>query len=903
GWKFEYIEASWPDLMQMLVDGKIDLMSDVSFSEDRAKTMLFSNRPMGTEEYYLFANPSDISGNTSDYSSLNGKSVGINKGSIQVELFKEWEKTNKVQMKIVELSTSVAESIEMLSAGKIDFLVSPETMSKSAYITPVCEIGSSDFFFAVNKSRSDLMMELNSSMSKILDENPYYNLQLYSKYLQFSRINKYLDSEELEWLDNHKKIRVGYQDNYLAFCAKDPQTGELIGALSDYLNEAKSCMENAEIEFETISYPTSNDAFDALKNGEIDCMFPANLTDYYGEEEGLYITDALMSTEMSAIIQESQKSSFFSKERVTVAVNSGNTNYDMFLVNHFPEWRSLYFKDSIECLKAISQGRADCLIISNYRYNNLSATCTKLGLTSVPVGVEMDYCFAVKEGNTTLYAILNKVNSSIPQITVNTALSNYYMAENRETHFSDFLIENITLIVVVTVVVSLFVAFLVRRKAQAESKAAEHEEIINATEKDRKTDLYVRSYFFEYAARYYAGHPDDPMDAIVINITNFHSVNAINGYDFGDRVLRELAEEIQAFLADNGGIATRTEADHFAIYCHHIENPITLYNQLQDRLDTIKSLTSLQIRMGVMSWQGSMEPQQMIDNAIIACNLSQNILGEHMLVYKDEMREKEIFDQKLLNDLNGAIENGEFIVNYQPKFDIQQEPAKLVGAEALVRWMHPELGRLTPVQFIGLFEKAGRISILDKYVFKKAVEQVALWKEKYGVIIPVSINLSRIDVMDPLLEETIEMTLEEKGLSHDAIRLEVTESAYIENEKAFIGVITSLRNKGFKIEMDDFGSAYSSLNMLSEMPIDSLKMDREFVRNIDTDEKQYKLVELIMGIAESIEVPVIAEGVETEAQLEVLKKLGCSTVQGFVFSPALSADDFEKRIIEKNLDH
>lgn len=898
-WKYEYVEGSWSDLLQMLIDGKIDLMSDVPYTAQRAEKMLFSTQPMGTESYYLFTTPDNSEGNTSDYSSFNGKTVGINKGSIQIDLFNEWAKSNSVQMKIVELTTSISESVAMLSAGKIDFLVTPETMSRDSYITPVCKIGSSNFYFVVNNKRPDILKDLNSAMGKINDGNSFYNSQLHSKYLQYSRISRYLSSEELEWLSNHGKIRVGYQDNYLAFCAKDPKTGELIGALSDYLKEAADCMKNAHIEFETISYPTSEDALNALKKGEIDCMFPANLSEYYGETEGFYITDPLMSTEMSAIVQNSVKSSFFSKERVTVAVNAGNTNYDMFLVTHFPEWSALYFEDTNACLDAIAKGTADCLIISNYRYNNLATTCSKLDLTSVPIGVEMDYCYAVKEGNAVVYSILNKVNSSIPPLTANTALSSYYMSEAPKNTFGDFLIENVILIIVAVIAIVLFTVFVLRQKAIVEKKSAEHEELIAATQKDALTGLYVRSYFFEYASRFSKGHPDDPMDAIVINITQFHSVNSINGYEFGDLVLKELGEEIKEITDEYGGIATRTEADHFAIYCPHIESPYSIYSQLQNRLDSLNSQTTIQLRMGVMPWQGTMDPQDMVDNAIIACNLARNLYGENMMIYNEEMRKKEIFDQKLLNDLRRAIDDEEFKIHYQPKFDIQHKEPKLVGAEALVRWKHPELGRLTPVQFIDLFEKTGKISLLDRYVFEKATDQIASWREKYGVVIPISVNLSRIDVLDPLLESTLEMTLEKKGLSHDCVKLEVTESAYIENEKAFIKIITRLRKKGFAIEMDDFGTAYSSLNMLSEMPIDSLKMDRAFIRNIDSDEKQYNLVELIMGIAKSLGVPVIAKGVETDVQLQILKKIGCQIVQGFIFSPALKAEEFENKFLNQ----
>ena len=267
------------------------------------------------------------------------------------------------------------------------------------------------------------------------------------------------------------------------------------------------------------------------------------------------------------------------------------------------------------------------------------------------------------------------------------------------------------------------------------------------------------------------------------------------------------------------------------------------------------------------------------------------------IIFDEKVREREIYEQRLLNDLRRALDAYEFEVYYQPKYDIQSEPPKLVSAEALVRWSHPELGMIPPDDFIPLFEKNGQISMVDKYVWTEAAKQIVRWREQYGVTIPVSVNLSRVDVFDPMLEQTLDRILAEYGLDHRALKLEVTESAYTENADQVIQVVESLRRKGYEVEMDDFGTGYSSLNMLSAMPIDVLKMDRAFIRNIEHDEKDIQLVALILGIAKSLKIPVIAEGVETEEQMRLLKDLGCALVQGYYFSRPLHASDFENTFI------
>ena len=205
-----------------------------------------------------------------------------------------------------------------------------------------------------------------------------------------------------------------------------------------------------------------------------------------------------------------------------------------------------------------------------------------------------------------------------------------------------------------------------------------------------------------------------------------------------------------------------------------------------------------------------------------------------------------------------------------------------------------------PGRFIPLFEGNGQISAVDGFVWNEAARQIAQWRKKYNFTLPVSVNLSRVDVFDPSLEERLEGLIERYGLDHKALKLEVTESAYTDNSEQMIELINRLRARGFEIEMDDFGSGYSSLNMLSYMPIDVLKMDMQFVRNITQSEKDFRLVQVVLDIARYLKVPVVAEGVETREQLDILKSAGCDLVQGYYFSRPLPPEEFEA-LIEKEL--
>ena len=428
---------------------------------------------------------------------------------------------------------------------------------------------------------------------------------------------------------------------------------------------------------------------------------------------------------------------------------------------------------------------------------------------------------------------------------------------------------------------------------------SEGRQLIQAAEFDSLTKLYSRNFFFEYANRIHQYHPNWSMDAIIVDIEQFHSVNALNGREFGDRVLAAIGDGIRGFLADTEGIASRFEADRFEIYCQHPDDYQALLDRLQDEVNALSINASIRLRMGVAPWRRDVEPVLLFDSARAACSMVRGNYKTRLMVYDEEMHQRELMDQRLLNDLRRAVEERELTVFYQPKYNVQCDPPKLCSAEALIRWKHPELGMVPPGRFIPLFEGNGQISAVDSFVWDEAARQIAEWREKFRITLPVSVNLSRVDVFDPTLEARLEGLIERYGLEHRALKLEVTESAYTDNAEQMIELINRLRAKGFEIEMDDFGSGYSSLNMLSYMPIDVLKMDMQFVHNITQSEKDFKLVEVVLDIARYLKVPVVAEGVETEAQLKMLKGAGCDLVQGYYFSRPLPPEEFESLIVKE----
>lgn len=429
---------------------------------------------------------------------------------------------------------------------------------------------------------------------------------------------------------------------------------------------------------------------------------------------------------------------------------------------------------------------------------------------------------------------------------------------------------------------------------------AEDSSMISATENDALTGLYTKDFFFRHSERFDRYYPDADMDALVINVNRFHLVNEIYGRITGDSILKSIADSITAILSETNGIACRVDPDMFCIYITHHDSYDHMLNSIADELKKISGNSNVSLRMGVYHLADkALDIETRFDRAALAGNVLRGSYTTAYSVYDSKMHENEVFSEKLVGDMDAGVSEKQFRVYYQPKYDIKNDKPVLSSAEALIRWEHPELGMVGPAMFVPLFEENGLVQKLDHYVWHEAAAQAKQWKDRYGVAIPISVNVSRVDIYDPDLEQELLDIVHQNGLEPSEYHLEITESAYTDNSEQIIETVKKLRDDGFRVEMDDFGAGYSSLNMLAALPIDALKLDMGFVKKITESEKDYKMVRLMMDIAGYLNIPVIAEGVETKEQFDLLKKAGCDIIQGFYFSKPVPPEEFEKFIEER----
>jgi len=444
-------------------------------------------------------------------------------------------------------------------------------------------------------------------------------------------------------------------------------------------------------------------------------------------------------------------------------------------------------------------------------------------------------------------------------------------------------------------------AGVIHARIQRTIELSEDRNIIRSTERDTLTGLYNREYFYRYAEQYDQYNKDAETDAILVDINHFHLINERYGKAFGDEILQRVAEAARSIAQECGGIVCRREADAFMIYCPHREDHRSMLERISEATaDSDTGNNRVRLRMGVYPCADkTLDVERRFDRAKMASDSVRGSLTNTVGFYDNSLHKREIYAEQLVEDFPSAIEKKQFKVYYQPKFDIRPDTPLLVGAEALVRWVHPELGLISPGVFIPLFEENGLIQRLDSFVWEETARQMRQWKDRFGYAVPVSVNVSRIDLLDAGISRTLQEAVKKYGLSNDELHLEVTESAYTQDSSQIIAVVEQLRDLGFQIEMDDFGTGYSSLNMISSLPIDSLKLDMQFVRNAFKEGGNTHLIEIIIDIADYLTVPVIAEGVETEEQLDVLRAMGCDIVQGYFFSKPVPASEFEAFILQK----
>ena len=423
--------------------------------------------------------------------------------------------------------------------------------------------------------------------------------------------------------------------------------------------------------------------------------------------------------------------------------------------------------------------------------------------------------------------------------------------------------------------------------------------MVNQFQYDRLTGLYSKEFFYQRMKECLQQNPDKKYDIICSDIENFKLMNDVFGMHAGDALLCGVAD-LYAKLVGDRGICGRMNADQFVCLLEHCcEYTDAIFIEAGNQINTLANAKNVVVKWGIYEIRGAnITVEQMCDRALLAARSIKGQYGKYFAAYDDELRSKLLREQAITDGMDSALAEEQFIIYLQPKYRIQDE--RLAGAEALVRWNHPEWGLQSPAEFIPLFEKNGFITKLDQFVWDKTCAIMRSWDDQGYPPLPISVNVSRADVYHADLADCLLKIVQKHRVSPSRLHLEITESAYTENPDQIIQTVGQLRELGFVIEMDDFGSGYSSLNMLNKMPLDILKLDMQFIRSETAKPTDQGILRFIMGLARWMNLQVVAEGVETKEQLERLREIGCDYAQGFYFAKPMPYEQFKTLLDSHN---
>lgn len=418
----------------------------------------------------------------------------------------------------------------------------------------------------------------------------------------------------------------------------------------------------------------------------------------------------------------------------------------------------------------------------------------------------------------------------------------------------------------------------------------ENAAMVNQFMYDRLTGLYSREYFYQKVQERLNESTGTSYAIVCSNVENFKVYNDIFGIRAGDEVLRHIADLFREMMGENG-LCARYGADRFMCLMRQEKLPEWMRGHASS--DKLPGLNNIELKWGVYKISDRTVPvEKMCDRAFLVADSIKGRYNQRIGVYDDVLRDKLLREQAITESMETALAEGQFSVYLQPKYWLQDNT--MAGAEALARWIHPELGFMNPGEFIPLFEKNGFITKLDRYVWEQTCKKLQQWRLLGYPDIPVSVNVSRADVYQEDLPETMSKLVAQYGIEPRQLHLELTESAYTENPNQIIAVVDELRSRGFVIEMDDFGSGYSSLNMLNQVHFDILKLDMKFIQTETAKPGEMSIMRFVVNLAKWLNLSTVAEGVETKAQLERLRDVGCDYAQGYFFSRPLPIPEFEK---------
>ena len=897
GWKYEYITKNddggpltWRDSFKMLREGRVDIVGCAFTTQARSKEYLMSSLAAGQAFTSLFVR-TDSPVDGIDLDSLNGLKVAVMRSTTNDDDFLRFASENGFKPGAIIDCARVCDVTEAVESGKADAGVAGSFQPNGRFRV-VASFRPDPFYFAVSRRRPDIWKRLNYAMTSIAVANPYYSQELAVKYGQTYRGDSAFNAEELQWIAKHPVVTVAFSEAWRPILNYDKKKKDAAGIAADIFSLVSK---NSGLKFKYNFVESQSLCLRETAEGKHDiaACYPWDII--AADKSGLALTDVYYELQNMLVSSHGEPRVKSETDRIIgIAVNGG--------LPASMSQNSRIYNSPAACFEALRNDAVDCVLVNSAAAIYYRSMSRYSNFAAVPIpNSTLRICAAVadRSDNKILLSILNKSLGGISREEKNQiAIANMLYASSDWAAFF-YRLSRPALFALAAASLALF-AFLITAlvycwmSGKRTRRALEENNRILTT--DVMTGLLNQNGFELAARRLIEQRPNRRRFMVDFDINSFKHINAKFGFDNGDHLLRTISTTMRSLLrARPSELCSHIHADRF-VWLAEAEDADEMRGRvlrLNDALRAASGEMEPLLNYGIYEiTDSSIDISAMCDRAQDAKRTIKGHYEKIIGTYDEKMHRRQIDDSDIVSSFDAALAAGEFRACYQPK--VYAKTRRTAGAEALVRWRHD--GRdIMPDRFIGLFEKSGQIIKLDLFMLDSVCKKIRERLDAGLPVLPVSVNFSRCHLLDDDFVPQIAAAVRRHSVPASFVEIEFTESAFFNNEKLMRETINRLHALGLSVSIDDFGSGFSSLNLLKEMPFDIIKLDRVFLSN-EKDQRGDTVVRSVLSLAAELSLVTVAEGVEMEAQYQFLLHNGCDLIQGYYFSRPIEAGEYYARL-------
>ncbi len=888
GWKYEYYVGDFADCLAKVKSGELDLIGGMQKTKERLEIFDFTEHACGQLCIELLVKSGNTKYAYEDTEAFNGMTVGVIRNLAANKDFEKYCRDNNFSVNIKEYGGN-PDLVRAVENGEIDAFISLSSLPRKE-LSCIATFGYKGFYFMSTKGKTELMQKLNDAIEKIKMQKPLYEQELRARHLPPQKnLRPVFTREELEYIKKSGTLTVICNKNLKPLEFYNEDTFNFDGIIADVFALISGL---SGLKFNYVYEENHEKACRLLINHDAHMKAGAPNDYIWAVENRLRISDEYLS--VPAVMISSKRK----EHNKTIVAMPESLHFFQKIAEGFPNYEYKKYATYEECFEAIFKGEADATFANTYLANEFLKKTKYSNMNILAMGDYFSsYCIAFPEdADRILMAIIDKTLACISREQINEIVIANTMTYLPVT-FTDFIYRNPEASILLFCGIFGAFIYLVLNLHNKTRLARTLYDIVNVDELTGELS-YAK---FCRDANELLQEANRPQYMIAyVNIAKFKDINSLYGHKMGDMVLKSVSNLIKKSLVP-GELFARQYADHFAalLLCPDLQHIKERHNELLEVV--LSSFSSdeftckLRFRTGVYFLTDE-------DNDIVLCTDRARYahyqctsgVEQNYVVYNDALKQKIKTEHVLEALMEDALSDGEFKVYYQPKFD--SRTGAIEGAEALIRWENPEHGMMAPSVFLPLFERNTFILKIDYYVFKEVCKFIDERKKAGKTVYPISCNFSRMHSFDEAFADRLVETADSFNVDHNMVILEITESVAMNDIDKVKIQFNKLREKGFIISIDDFGSGYSSLGILSEIEFDEIKLDRALIVNAVASESSRILLCGIVSMIHSLNRRIVCEGVEELAQVELLQSIGCYNVQGYFYSKPVSQQDFNERL-------